>query len=97
MKLQPTEDRIIVEPIAEKAQERASGIVVVEMGRKDPPSRGKIVAMGPGRMTDKGILLMPRVQIGDEVLFGKFSGTQLEVDGKPVLMIRESDILAVMG
>ena len=96
MKLEPTEDRIIVEPIEEKPKETASGLVIVQTGRKDPPSRGRIVSVGPGRRTDQGVTLTPTVKPGDEVLFGKFAGTQLEVEGKPVLLIRDADILAVM-
>lgn len=96
MRLQPTEDRIVVEPITEEEKPTKSGLVVVKTGRVDPPSRGRIVRVGPGRRTDQGVTLPPLVQVGDEVLFGKFAGTELKVDGQPVLLIRESDILAVM-
>lgn len=92
LKLRPLDDRVVVEPM--EAEERTSGGIVLPDAAQEKPQRGKVVAVGPGRMLDSGNRGELSVTIGDEVIFGKYGGTEVEVDGREVKILRESDILA---
>ena len=92
MKLKPLDDRVVVEPLS--AEETTAGGIVLPDAAQEKPQRGKVVAVGPGRLLDSGERAAVGVVVGDEVLFGKFGGTDIEVDGSEVKILRESDILA---
>ena len=92
VKIRPLDDRVVVEPIA--AEETTAGGIVLPDSAKEKPQRGTIVAVGPGRLLDSGERGGLSVDIGDEVIYGKYGGSDLEVDGGEVKILRESDILA---
>ncbi|RMG37177.1 MAG: co-chaperone GroES [Planctomycetota bacterium] len=92
MKLNPLDDRVVVELV--EAEETTPGGIVLPDTAKEKPQRGRVVAVGPGRLLDSGERCPVSVSVGDEVLFGKYSGTDVEVDGKELKVLRESDILA---
>jgi chaperonin GroES len=92
--IKPLADRILIEP-AEAETKTQSGLFIPD-NAKEKPMQGKIVAMGPGRKNDKGELIQPEVKVGDRVLYGKYSGTEVMVDGKEYLIVKESDIFAVL-
>ena len=91
-KLRPLDDRVVVEPLG--AEEVTAGGIVLPDSAQEKPQRGKVVAVGPGRLLDSGQRGELSVTIGDEVIFGKYGGTEIEVDGEEVKILRESDILA---
>jgi chaperonin GroES len=90
--LNPLDDRVVVEPLS--AEETTAGGIVLPDTAKEKPQRGTIIAVGPGRLLDSGERSTLSVKVGDEVLFGKYGGTEIEVDGKDIKILRESDILA---
>jgi chaperonin GroES len=92
MKLNPLDDRVVVEPL--DAEETTAGGIVLPDAAQEKPQRGSVVAVGPGRLLESGERAAVGVVVGDEVLFGKFGGTDIEVDGRDVKILRESDILA---
>lgn len=92
MQLKPLDDRVVVRPLS--AEETTAGGIVLPDTAKEKPQRGKVVAVGPGRLLDNGERCPVAVQVGDEVLFGKYGGTDIEVEGEEVKILRESDILA---
>lgn len=92
MNLRPLDDRVVVEPLT--AEEKTAGGIVLPDAAKEKPQRGKVVAVGPGRLLDSGERSPVAVKVGDEVLFSKYGGTEIEVDKKEVKILRESDILA---
>jgi len=92
MTLKPLDDRVVVEPM--DAEETTAGGIVLPDAAREKPQRGKVVAVGPGRLLDSGERVKVGVVVGDEVLFGKYGGTEIEVDGRDVKILRESDILA---
>ena len=92
MDLKPLDDRIVVEPL--DAEETTAGGIVLPDSAKEKPQRGKVVALGPGKLLDSGERCAIELSVGDEVLFGKYGGTEIEVDGVEVKILRESDILA---
>ena len=92
MKLKPLDDRVVVEPL--DAEETTAGGIVLPDAAQEKPQRGKVLAIGPGRLLDSGERCAVSVKVGDEVLFGKYGGTEIEVEGKEVKVLRESDILA---
>jgi chaperonin GroES len=94
LKLKPLGGRVIVEPI-EQEEMTAGGIILPETA-KEKPQEGKILAAGPGDRDDDGERIPMEVQVGDKVLYAKYSGTEVKVDGKKLLILRESDILAVV-
>jgi chaperonin GroES len=94
LKLKPLGGRVIVEPI-EQEEMTAGGIILPETA-KEKPQEGKILAAGPGDRDDDGERIPMEVQVGDKVLYAKYSGTEVKVDGKKLLILRESDILAVL-
>jgi chaperonin GroES len=92
MNINPLDDRVVVEPM--DAEEMTAGGIVLPDSAKEKPQRGKVVAVGPGRLLDSGERCPVSVKVGDHVLFGKYGGTELEVNGKDIKILRESDILA---
>lgn len=92
MKLNPLDDRVVVEPLS--AEEKTAGGIVLPDTAKEKPQRGKVISVGPGRLLDSGERSTMSVKVGDEVLFGKYGGTDIEVESKEVKILRESDILA---
>lgn len=95
LKLRPLADRVIVEPV-ERDETFAGGELVLPETAKEKPQQGIILAAGPGRLDDDGKRLTPEVKVGDRVLYAKYSGTEIKLDGKKVLIFREADILAVV-
>jgi chaperonin GroES len=91
-RLRPLDDRVVVEPT--EAEERTAGGIVLPDSAREKPQRGTIVAVGPGKLLDSGSRGQLSVAIGDVVIYGKYSGTEIEVAGKDVKIMRESDILA---
>jgi chaperonin GroES len=94
LKLKPLGGRVIVEPI-EQEEMTAGGIILPETA-KEKPQEGKILAAGPGERDEDGKRIPLEVSVGDRVLYAKYSGTEVKMDGKKVLILRESDILAVV-
>jgi chaperonin GroES len=91
-KIKPLDDRVVVEPI--EAEEMTAGGIVLPDAAQEKPQRGTILAVGPGRLLDTGERGGLSVTVGDEVIYGKYGGTEIEVDGEEVKILRESDILA---
>jgi chaperonin GroES len=94
MNLKPLADRLVVEPI-EQEEVTAGGIILPETA-KEKPQQGKVIAAGPGRTDEDGERIAMEVSVGDKVLYAKYSGTEIKLDGKKVLILRESDILAIV-
>jgi chaperonin GroES len=92
LKLRPLDDRVVVEPV--EAEERTAGGIVLPDTAKEKPQRGTVVAVGPGKLLDTGKRGDLSVSVGDVVIYGKYSGTDIEVNGNDVKIVRESDILA---
>lgn len=95
LKLRPLADRVVVEP-SEQEETFAGGQLVLPETAKEKPQQGKIVAVGQGRRDDNGNYIALDVKEGDTVLFAKYAGTEIKVDGRKVLILKESDILAVV-
>ena len=95
MNLKPLGDRVIVKPM--EAEEKTKGGIILPDTAKEKPIEGTIVAVGPGRVSDDGKTIKMEVKAGDKVLYGKYSGTEVTVDGEEYLIMRESDIFAIIG
>lgn len=93
-KVTPLADRVVVKAM-EEAEQMRGGLFIPDTA-KEKPQQGEIVAVGPGRYED-GKLVPMSVKVGDKVLYGKYSGTEVTIDNEPVLILRESDVLAVIG
>src|ERR1700748_1719189 len=91
-KIRPLEDRVVMQQM--EAEEKTAGGIVLPDTAKEKPQRGKVIAVGPGRLLDSGERAPIAVSIGDEVLFAKYGGTEIEVDKQDIKILRESDILA---
>jgi chaperonin GroES len=94
MKLRPLHDRVIVKRL-ENETKTASGIVIPD-NAAEKPDQGEVLAVGPGKRNDKGDFVAPNVKTGDRVLFGKYSGQTVKVDGDELLVMREEDLFAVI-
>ncbi len=94
MKLKPLGSRILVEPI--EAEEVTAGGIVLPETAKEKPQKGKVLSVGPGDRDDDGDRIKMDVDEGDVVLFAKYAGTEIKVDGKKLLILRESDLLAIV-
>jgi len=92
LKIRPLEDRVVVQPM--EAEERTASGIVLPDSAKEKPQRGHVVALGPGKLLESGQRATMSLAIGDEVIYGKYSGSEIEVDGHDVKILRESDILA---
>lgn len=93
--LKPLGDRVVIEPIS-KEETTASGIVLPDTA-KEKPQEGRVVAVGSGRVADNGERIPLEVKEGDKVIFSKYAGTEVKIDNKELLVMRESDILAIIG
>jgi chaperonin GroES len=94
MKVKPLNDRVLVKRI-EEAQVTKGGIVIPDIA-KEKPIEGRVIAVGPGKMSDAGNRMSLQAKEGDRILFGKYSGTEIKVEGEEYLMMREDDILAIV-
>ncbi len=94
MKVKPLQDRILVKRVEEES--KTKGGIIIPDTAKEKPQEGKVVAVGPGKVTDNGTRVTPEVKVGDTILFGKYSGTEIKVEGVEHLILREDDILAVI-
>ncbi|UCE84726.1 MAG: co-chaperone GroES [Deltaproteobacteria bacterium] len=94
MKVRPLHDRILVERIEAEAKTK-SGLFIPDTAR-EKPQEGRVIAVGKGRVTDEGKLLPIEVHPGDRILFGKFAGSEIQIEGEERLIIREDDVLAVL-
>ena len=93
--LKPLGDRLVVEP-KESEQKTASGLVLPETA-KEKPQQGEIIAVGPGRLDDNGNRIPMDVKVGDIVLYAKYGGTEVKIDDKKLLILKESDVLAIVA
>ena len=94
MKIRPMHDRLIVERMEE--QEVRKGGIIIPDTAKEKPQEGKVIAVGAGKMTDEGKRLPLDVKAGDKILFGKYSGSEVKLDDKEYLILREEDVLAIL-
>ncbi len=94
MKVKPLNDRVLVLRIGE--EEKTSGGIIIPDTAKEKPQEGKVVAVGPGKVNDEGKKIALDVKAGDKVLFGKYSGTEIQIDGVEHLIMKEDDILAII-
>ncbi len=94
MKIRPLGDRIIIRRIEE--EERSKGGIIIPDTAKEKPQEGKVVAVGKGKLMDDGKLVPCEVKVGDRVLFGKYSGTEVKIEGEDHLIIREEDVLGII-
>ena len=94
IKLNPLADRVVVKPA--EAEEQTKGGIILPDTAKEKPVEGTIVAAGPGKVADSGDLVKMTVKVGDKVLYGKYSGTEVTIEGEEYLIMRESDIFAII-
>jgi chaperonin GroES len=92
LRIRPLDDRVVVEPL--EAEEKTAGGILLPDTAKEKPQRGRVLAVGPGKLRDTGERSLVAVAKGDEVLYGRYGGSDIEVDGRQVKILRESDILA---
>lgn len=92
--MKPLADRVLIAPAA--AEEKTKSGIIIPDTAKEKPQRGEVVAVGEGKVADNGTTLKPQVSVGDQVLYGKYAGTEITIEGKDYLIMRESDILAVL-
>lgn len=93
--IKPLDDRLVLEVVDTDTQQTAGGIYLPDTAR-DKPQTGAVLAVGPGRLNDKGERIAMQVKVGDKVLFGKYSGTDVKISGKEVKIISEKDILGIV-
>ncbi len=96
LNLRPLADRLVVEPVEEEEQTFAGGKLVLPETAKEKPQKGLVLASGPGRLDEDGERVAMEVKVGDHVLYAKYAGTEVKIDGKKLLILKESDILAVV-
>jgi chaperonin GroES len=94
MKFKPLQDRVVVRRIQE--EEKTPGGIIIPDTAKEKPSEGEVIAVGPGARNDKGDIVPVEVKAGDRVLFGKWSGTEVKIDGQELLIMKESDIMGII-
>jgi len=94
MKIRPLQDRVIVRRLEE--EEKTKGGIIIPDTAKEKPQEGKVIAVGKGKMTEDGKLIPLDVKAGDKILFGKYSGTEVKIEGEEHLIMREEDILGVI-
>jgi chaperonin GroES len=94
MKVRPLQDRILVRRVAE--EEKTKGGIIIPDAAKEKPAEGEVIAVGSGKVDDKGKVRPLAVKKGDRILFGKYSGNEIKIDGTEHLILREDDILAVL-
>ena len=93
--IRPLDDRVVVQPV--EAEQTTAGGIVLPDSAKEKPQRGKVVAVGPGKLLDNGVHATLSIAVGDEVIFGKYGGSEIEVDGVDYKILRESDVLAKLA
>jgi chaperonin GroES len=94
MKFRPLHDRVVVRRI--EAEEKTAGGIIIPDTAKEKPQQGEVLAVGPGKRDETGKLIPPDVKAGDQILFGKWSGTEVKVDGEDLLIMKEDDIMGVV-
>ncbi len=94
MNLRPLQDRVIVKRLGE--EEKTAGGIIIPDAAKEKPQKGQVLAAGPGKVNDDGSVQQMTVKAGDNVLFGKYAGSEVSLDGEEVLILREDDILGVI-
>lgn len=94
MKMRPLSDRVVIKPM--EAEEKQQGGIIIPDTAKEKPQEGEVIAVGPGKVSESGELVKMEVKVGDKVLYGKYSGTEVTVGNEDYLIVRESDILAVL-
>jgi len=94
MKIKPLADRVVIKP--SPADEKSRGGIILPDIAKEKPVVGEVVAIGPGKVTDDGNTVKPEVKVGDKVLYGKYSGTEVTIEGEEYLIMREADIFAIV-
>ena len=95
MKVRPLHDRLLVQRIEEK--ETVKGGIIIPDSAKEKPMEGKVLAVGNGKILENGTKVPLDVKVGDKILFGKYSGTEIKIDGEEFLILREDEVLAVVG
>ncbi|MGD1007338.1 MAG: co-chaperone GroES [Ignavibacteriaceae bacterium] len=95
MNLKPLADRVIIKP--SEAEEKTKGGIILPDTAKEKPIEGTVVAVGPGKVSEDGKQVKLEVKVGDKVLYGKYSGTEVVVEGEEYLIMRESDVFAIIG
>ena len=95
MEIKPLGDRIVVKPL--EAETKTKGGIVLPDTAKEKPQEGKVVAVGKGKVLENGTTQAPEVKVGDKVLYGKYSGTSITIDGEEYLIVREEEIVAIIG
>jgi chaperonin GroES len=94
MKVKPLSDRIIIRPL--EAEQKTAGGIIIPDNAKEKPQKGEVVAVGAGKIADNGQKIEMTLKAGDKVLYGKYSGTEVSIDGADYLIMKESDVLAVL-
>jgi chaperonin GroES len=92
MSISPLADRVVIKPL--EPETKSAGGIIIPDNAKEKPQKGEVVAIGPGKTDDKGAVIKLELKVGDKVLYGKYAGTEVTVDGKDLLILRESDVLA---
>ncbi len=95
MKFKPLQDRLVIEQV--ESEERTPGGVIIPDTAKEKPQEGKVIAVGPGARDDNGNLIPLDVKKGDKILYGKWSGTEISIGGKDYVVMKESDVLGILG
>ena len=95
MKVRPLSDRLLVRRVEEK--ETVKGGIIIPDTAKEKPQEGEVIAVGSGKVLDNGTKVEMDVKVGDKILFGKYSGTDIKVDGEEMLILREDEVLAILG
>jgi chaperonin GroES len=95
MKLRPLQDRLLVQRV--KEEEKTKGGIIIPDTAKEKPAEGKVVAVGKGKVDDKGKPIPMEVKKGDRILFGKYSGTEIKIEGEEYLIMREDDVLGIIA
>ncbi len=95
MKIRPLGDRILVKRV--EGEEKSKGGIIIPDAAKEKPQEGKVIAVGKGKTTEDGKLIALEVKAGDRILFGKYSGTEVKLDGEEHLIMREDDVLGILG
>jgi chaperonin GroES len=95
LKVKPLADRVVVKPL-EEAEQMRGGLYIPDTA-KEKPQQGEVVAVGPGKLSEEGKRIDPDLKVGDRVLYGKYSGTEVTLEDSQYLILRESDVLAVIG
>ena len=95
MKIQPLHDRVVIKRMEE--EKLSAGGIVIPDSATEKPIKGEVVAVGTGKVLDNGQVRAPQVKVGDKVLFGKYSGTEVKLDGVELLVVKEDDLFAILG